>query len=50
MTSKNNTLLYVHAKIAGEHVNMLVDTGASENFAPSSLVLALVLPVVETKP
>ena len=41
-------LLYVQGKIAGEDVNLLVDTGATANFAPRVLIQALQLPVMDT--
>ena len=34
----NKTLFYLHASINGEDVTILVDLGASHNFAPAQLV------------
>ena len=38
LTLQNNALLYLRGRIVSEDVNMLVDTGASENFMARTLV------------
>ena len=38
LMQENCDLMYVQGKIEGEDVNLLVDTGATANFAPRVLV------------
>ena len=42
-------LLYLTGLVYGESVDLLVDTGASNSFAPRRLVQALQFPIAEYK-